>query len=1188
MLLKSLELQGFKTFPDKTELSFDPGITSVVGPNGSGKSNISDAIRWVLGEQSTKSLRCSKMEDVVFLGTEKRKSRGFAQVTLNIDNSDRRLEFDSDEVSVTRRYYRSGESEYLINKTTVRLKDIHELFMDTGLGRDGYSIIGQGKIDEIISSKAEDRREIFEEAAGISKYRYRKGEAVRRLSRAEENLLRLRDIVSELEARVGPLKDESKKAEEFLEINAEKKTLEIGLWVNTLEKSNETLKEHENKINIARNQEAEAENKLDHIREEAQDVYAKMNSNTARIDEIRRDINSIEQDLSEVRREAAVFKNDIEHNDRDISNTKQEIESAGMSAKDLDDEIAKKEESITKRKDYIEEKENEVKTLERHLSEAEEDIGRFSQENEKLVNSLSDLSNKASDFKLGVLTSESSIVEVREGISSLDKSEAELRDSVENSDRELLEYREMGQDLESDIKSLSSSINELNLKAENKKRRVQEVKDSVDKLNLDVMEALRKASLLEDLERNLEGFQKSVKTVMREAGRKTLMGIHGPVSRTFKVDSKYATALETALGGAMQNIVVETEDDAKRAISYLKENNGGRATFLPINTIRGRTLNESGLESEPGFVNLASKLCSFDPRYQNIISSLLGRIVVAENIDYAFNIAKKYSYRFKVVTMDGQVVNTGGSLTGGSKIRNSGLLSRANDIERIRKRAGELKTKLDEKKLNLDAAKNELAKLEESVFVASSEMSLKQEDYIKLKAATSSLELKIQEDKKSLIDTKERQNNLNDRLDSLLQRKKESEKHSEALQQEITKLEDELHSTLGNRDNLTSKREEIIKQIQDNKLDMLTAKKEVESVCKEITGIRSRKLDKEERLKLLKRNIEVLEEKNRYCTEQIDITGEKEKRLLQEVQKHNNTILELSEGRNDLEKRSVELRKSEQDKLTEKETIGRDLARLEERKDNLQAGFDDITTKLWDEYELSMREAKEVGAKIENVQTAQKRLNELKTKIKKMGSVNVSAIEEYREVGKRYEFMKEQVDDVEKSKKELISLISDLTHRMKDVFIASFKEINENFSYTFKELFGGGSAQLVLSDPEDILNSGIEIEVQPEGKLLLRLEALSGGEKALVAISLYFAIMKVSPAPFCVLDEIEAALDDVNVDRFAAYLRKMNEKTQFVIITHRRGTMEGSDTLYGVTMQDEGISKLLSLNISKAEDKITV
>lgn len=1188
MLLKSLELHGFKTFPDKTKLNFGKGVTSVVGPNGSGKSNISDAIRWVLGEQSTKALRCSKMEDVVFTGTPKRKSQGFAQVTLSIDNSDRRLDFDSDELSVTRRYYRSGESEYMINKTTVRLKDINELFMDTGLGRDGYSIIGQGKIDEIISSKPENRREIFEEAAGISKYRYRKSEATNRLNKAEENLVRLRDILSELEGRVEPLKKESDRAKEFLELSAKKKTLEIGIWVNTLEQSDKTLKSQEEKINIARNQDEETEKNLIEIRQQSEKVYLEMNSHTAKADEIRRKISQVEQYLSEERKKIAVFENDMQHNIELINQLKDDINNTDISTKDLDEAIAIKEATIDKAKIHIQEIEENSNNNQLSLAEIENDISTFSNNGDELTKQLNKLTSKASEYKLNTLTNESSIVEIKARISSLNDNKFNVESDKKNDEKELKDYISMQNDLAKEIEALGNSIKGLNLKLENKNSKAENFKTLADKLNLDTMEATRKAKLLEDLERNLEGFQKSVKIVMRESNRKTLVGIHGPVSRMFKVDTKYATALETALGGAMQNVIVDTENDAKRAISYLKRNNGGRATFLPLNTIKGKTLNEYDLEDENGFIGIASELCSFDNKYRNVINSLLGRIVVAKDIDCAFSIAKNHSYRFRVVTLDGQVVNSGGSLTGGSLVRNSGLLSRTNDIEHIKKQALELKSKFDEANKNLNIIIDERDRVKEEITKYTERLLTIQQDEIKTKAVISNLKLKISTDNKSLSDIMNQIDLLSNRLDNLTEENSISTQRTNSLDEKIAELETKISNSVNGKQDLLSKRENVLQAIQEQKLEIVTQQKEVESILKEIMGIKDRKLDKAGRIQSLENQIKTLEYKNISCKEKIDELNLNEIELKNEIEKQNKNIKDLGCNRDTLEKKSIELRKLEQEKVDEKETIGRELARLEERKESLQANFDNIINKLWDEYELSMREAKEMGDKIDNLQSSQKNLNDLKLRIKRMGSVNVSAIEEYKEVGERYEFMKIQVDDVEKSKKELIHLINDLTHQMKDIFIVSFREINKNFNETFKELFGGGHANLVLTNPEDILNSGIEIDVQPKGKLVSRLEALSGGEKALVAISLYFAIMKVSPAPFCILDEIEAALDDVNVDRFASYLRKMNDNTQFVVITHRRGTMEGSDTLYGVTMQDEGVSKLLSLDISKARTEIKV
>ena len=1186
VLLKSLEVQGFKTFPDKTVLSFGSGITAVVGPNGSGKSNISDAIRWVLGEQSTKILRCSKMEDVVFSGTPLRKAQGFAEVTLTVDNADRRLPFDADEVAVTRRYYRSGDSEYLINKAAVRLRDIHELFMDTGLGRDGYSIISQGKIDSIVASRSEDRREIFEEAAGISRYRYRKTEAERRLKQTEENLLRLRDILVELEDRVEPLRVQSEKARQYLEFANEKRTLEIGLWLTTLDKSSQVLREQEDKIAIARRQHELCEQALQELREEAESVFGQTNAHTAKADEVRREISTHEEQIAQKDKQASVLQNDILHNTETINRIERELSEADSSMQTMDAQIEWKLESIDKLNRQIDEKNKELERLTYEMEHLRESMDKFQGENDSLQKEIAALTLKESDCRVTAVTSKSSIEEIATRLAAIEESLGERREERDYLQKELSGNVSERARIEEEIGSLQNTVKGYELRLQSRRQKAEEAKSQADKLALDADDRLRKARLLEDLERNLEGFAGSVKTVMKEASRGSLHGIHGPVSRLFKVPGEYAVAIETALGAAMQNIVVTGEQDAKKAIAFLKQRDGGRATFLPLSTIKGNVLREQGFDDCFGFVGVASELCRCEEQYQNIINSLLGRIVIAEDLDSATVIAKRYGYRFRIVTLDGQVVNAGGSLTGGSLGRNSGLLSRAGEIEKIKQEYTRLKEKAEEAFKQFQKQREEAAFAEAQVLGARGELTQKQEELIIADAAFKNCKSRIETCEAAYQALLTEQKTLNDRTLSLTVMMEAAKKEGETLQAKIRELTEQQNALLGTREESTNQREELSSAIHNLRLETLSLQKDIDTLNGEVKAIRERKADHDGRMGTLRQESGAVQARNAMLSVQIDNLNAESERLREKVKQCEVRIEQLHEERMALEKRSVELRQQERDKTEERETVGRDLARLEERKESLQKQYDEIISRLWEEYELTRREAEEVAQRVENITQAQKQLNSLKLKIKNLGTVNVAAIEEYKEVSERYVFMKEQVGDVEKSKEELYKLIHELTQQMRELFLERFHEINKNFGETFKELFGGGSAELRLTDESDVLNSGIEIAVEPPGKIVVHLEALSGGEKALVAIALYFAIMKVSPAPFCVLDEIEAALDDVNVDRFAAYLRRMNDNTQFIVITHRRGTMEEADVLYGVTMQDEGVSKLLELRASEIEQKL--
>ena len=1188
MKLKSLVIQGFKTFPDRTKLSFEQGITSVVGPNGSGKSNISDAIRWVLGEQSPKSLRCSRMEDIVFNGTDKRKRTGYAEVTLNIDNSDRLLAFDGDEIAVTRRYYRSGESEYLINKAAVRLKDINELFMDTGLGRDGYSMIGQGKIDSIVSSKSEDRREIFEEAAGISRYRYRKIEAESKLKNTEDNLLRLRDIVTELEERVGPLKKQSEKAQKFLTLSEEKKGLEIAIWLLTLDKSQANLKTQDEKIAIARSQYDEAEQALTDIQTETEQIYSQNGELSAKAEEYRGNIAVIDAQIAEKKAEISVAENDILHHTENIGQLKQEILQTEQSAETLAQSIVEKQERITELDTEITTRQRKYAELSEQLNVINLDSSRSGDKLQELTAELSVLTSQSADARVADMTADSTIRELTQRIESIQETNSERRIQME-------ELTEMQQSYEANIAKVSEAIEsgknalsglEMKLSAKDKKRG--ELKAESDKLTLDMREHERKIGFLENLERNLEGFSKSVKSVVNASRSGRLKGICGPVSRLISVPSEYAVAIETALGSAMQNIIVESDEDAKQAIRYLKSSDGGRATFLPLNTIKARELHENGLDDCYGFIGIASELCSCEAKYQSILGSLLGKIVISEDLNSAVSIAKKYAYRFRVVTLDGQVVNAGGSMTGGSQLRNTGMLSRASEIRLLKSQSAQLAEKAKTAQATAEQVQREYAAIEAQLLGSRAELSQLEQKLVRLQAEKRACDTEL-DNTGTLIDNSEKEiSDCLDRIETLKINRNNAREQLTKLNRQIADAEAKVTSVTGNRAEMTQKREELSVQLQNIRLEIVRSQKDIDALNAEIVTAQHTGNDHEERKAELNHRIGELQESIIEAKARIEALRGEITRLENQQQEIIGQINAINQQREQLEQRSVEIRKLERDKNAERELSGRELARLEERKVNLEKEYDTIISKLWDEYELTRREAEKVAVEIEDAAKAQKRLTELRQAIRALGNVNVSAIEEYKEVSERYEFMSVQVADVEKSKNEIEKLITNLTKQMKEVFVESFDQINRNFTETFKELFGGGTASLSLADPENILTSGIDILVHPPGKIVVHLDALSGGEKALVAIALYFAIMKVRPAPFCVMDEIEAALDDVNVFRFASYLRRLTANTQFILITHRRGTMEEADVLYGVTMQDEGISKLLELRSSEVAEKLGI
>lgn len=1186
MLLKSLELQGFKTFPDKTKLTFNEGMTGIVGPNGSGKSNISDAIRWVLGEQSPTTLRCKKMEDVVFDGTNKRKKLGYAEVTLTFDNKDRVLPFDGDEVAITRRYFRSGESEYLINKASVRLKDIHSLFMDTGLGRDGYSMIGQGKIDAIVSSKSEDRREIFEEAAGISRYRYRKEEAERKLVHTEENLVRLRDIVKELEDRVGPLETQSKKATLFLEYSGEKKGLEIALWLDTLQKSSSTLRDQEDKIDIAKTQYQEVNNQIKSYDNEINEIYDLKANCQTEIEKIRTNIDQLTGDISDKRSSVNVAKNDIEHNNENITRLNNEIELTNSSTQDLQKDIDEKEAQILNLTEVINKNQKDYDLTAEKLLNINTDSSRSSEEIQNISTEIASLTQKQADARVIVSTSATTISELESRISNL-KDNLDVKNNQYNDTKSISEeYKVNIEKCNDNIISLNNSIDGLEIKLDNLSKKKDEQKSKFDELSLDANEKVRKANILKDLARNYEGYYESVKTVMKDANSGSLHGIRGPISQLISVPEKYNVAIEVALGNKMQNIVTENDEDAKRAIEMLKKNKAGRATFLPVQTIKPRVLEAPGIENCIGYIGVADTVCTFDSKYTNVVSQLLGQIVIVEDLQAAMKIAKQYNYKFKVVTLDGQIVNTGGSFTGGSSAKKSGLLSRESDIKKLFEESNQLKN--EAQKINSDYQETEksFGKVEADLFGSRADLSNLKQELVRLETEFSACENEINSLSSDIENIQSEISTSLNKIDESKNQMLDAQKSLDEYTEKINEDEIRMSELSGSQEKLSQEREALSSSLQELKLFVVSFTKDIETLNSEIETAKLATKDKESLISDLNNQINSYKESNNLLDSKIKSLEQEISAIQEEISLANNNINECNKSIDDYDTRVSEISKSTKDILEQRENLSNEVSRLEERKINIQKEKDDIILKLWEEYELTERGAKEEAIEIEDYSTAKARLAELKSKIKALGNVNVGAIEEYKEVSERYSDMKVQVDDVEKAKKEIEDMIKDLTKQMQDVFVESFYEINKNFDSTFKELFGGGDAKLELTEPEEILTSGIDIIVHPPGKVVKRLESLSGGEKALVAIALYFSIMKVRPAPFCVMDEIEAALDEVNVDRFADYVKRLCDNTQFILITHRRGTMEEADVLYGVTMQDEGISKLLELKATEVASKL--
>lgn len=1180
VLLKSLEIQGFKTFPEKTLLSFNKGITTVVGPNGSGKSNISDAIRWGLGEQSAKALRCSKMEDIIFNGTPNKKPKGFAEVTLTLDNRDRKLPYD-DEVAITRRFYRSGESEYLINKNSVRMKDIHELFMNTGLGKDGYSIIGQGKIDSIVASKSEDRREIFEEAAGISKYRYRKNEAEKKLEKAEENLVRLTDILSEIEARIGPLLEQSEKAKKFIELSEEHKKLQIGLWLFELENSNVLLKKEEEKLNLAKEQYSEIELAINKIVTDSESILQKSGDYTLKIDETRREISQSEEMSIRKSGEISVLENDILHNEERIKRIKIDIENLSKSFNEMlidYNNYSEKEkllrESLTQKEQTL----NEFSYKEKFVNEKEQGL---SNELDKLQINLKEVNDEISKAKVAVMTSDEAIRECHSKILGFEEKFQENESLKQNFEDEIKELEKAKKEVEDDLAEKKKQIELKHSNLGKISTELEREKINLNELKLNYEGQIRKANLLESLENSLEGFAGSVKFIVKAGQKGELEGVCGAVSRLIKSPKEYSVAIETALASYMQNIVVDTQEQAKCAIRLLKEKKIGRATFLPVSVIKGQEISDKNFLSYNGYVGLASKLCTCEEKYKNILHYILGRILVVDNIDNASAIARDLSYKFKIVTLDGQVINAGGSLTGGAKVKNAGILNRVKDIEEAKNNAANLAEQVEKSKFRL----KELFELErnnkEDYEKLKENFEAKKQEKVKLEINLEKANLKLKNVVTENLSAKQERINLQEKLDALENKKRESQTYLDGLQEKVESLEKSKAQLQGEKEVLNQEKDAHKQSLYELNLEIFSIKKDIEQLKNNKASIENRRTFNREKINEYENEISTLTLGNQEINDKIKSVKGEISNFKKSIEKLKSDVTLLSEEKMEFEKQITFLRNNEREMNAQKEKISLEMAKLQDRKDSVQSNYDTIISKLWDEYELTRREALSLFSKTDPDQKSVKRLNELKSKIRNLGTVNVAAIEEYKEVSERYNFLKGQIDDIEKSKKELHKLIVSLTGQMKDLFSEKFKEINQNFDLVFKDLFSGGSAELIMTSPEDILSSGIDIKVKPPGKLLTHLELLSGGEKAFVSIALYFAIMKVNPAPFCVLDEIEAALDEANVNRFASYLKKMNDKTQFIAISHRRGTMEEADVLYGVTMQEEGISKLLELQVSQ-------
>ena len=1180
MVFKELEIQGFKSFPDKVKITFDAGVTGVVGPNGSGKSNLSDAVRWVLGETSSRQLRAAgKMEDVIFGGTRRRSAMGFASVRLTLDNTGHTLDVDADEVTIGRKYYRSGDSEYTINGQVCRLRDVYELLLDTGIGRDGYSVIGQGRIAEIVAAKSSERREIFEEACGIAKYRYRKTEAERRLAAAGENLERLRDILGELESRVGPLEKESAKAQKFLELSEQRKTLEVTLWTDSVHRARDTVRQQVRDYETAQADYERFDGEAKAAEQEAEEIRMQAQQLTIAVERLNGDIRSITEQISGSDSRIAVLENDILRNEESTASLRSEIEAGEQDGAEADTALQRHRAVAAKMEAEGEKLAAEIDALNAELEQLADASNASGARKDTLRAEITDLTAKRTEAQVAQAAAEAAEETARQRLPALEQAVQEGTDQWETARQDLtdtIRYREM---LTENEKQLANVRSGLELKLKNRKAALDEADTAEQRLGRELDAARQRLSVLRELEKNMDGYQNSVKAVMRAAGARRLRGIIGPVSAILKVEPGCEVAVETALGAALQNIVVENEAAAKAAIALLRSDNAGRATFLPLDTVqpgvfRGRL---------SGTARLASSLVQADARYDNIVSNLLGRIIVVEDINEASRVARDNGFRSRVVTMDGQVINAGGSFTGGSVQRSAGLFTRKQEMEELRIRAAKLQKdclaaqeKTDQCKEQVDALQAELTATASEQITAANDRVRAEAEQKRLEAAAAQLET-ARNARRQEIDT----------LQAALADSRAKAEDAAKLQAELTAKIDrrtaEMSRIAEGDDSFLTRQNALAQDLSAKRLEQVTRQKDAELAYSQIAALEQRARDAAARRTSLEESVAALAARSDACRAEIADIRQTRADSQTTIAQKEAEIREATQKRLARQQAETETLARARTAADSREEMSREMARLAERKAAAESEYDQTVAKLWDEYQLSVSQAEALCVEFDSLPALRAQVADLRGKIRALGSVNVSAIEEYKEVKARYDELSRQVTDVEESRNELSRMIAKLSAQMREIFTDSFRAINENFSRVFTELFGGGEASLVLEDESDVLACGIGIRVAPPGKVIKNLEALSGGEQALVAISIYFAILAVNPAPFCILDEIEAALDDANVVRFAQYLRRISDKTQFIVITHRRGTMEAANVLYGVTMQEDGVSKLLKLDLEQVD-----
>lgn len=1187
MFLKSLQIHGFKSFPDKIKLDFGGGIICTVGPNGSGKSNISDAVRWVLGEQSPRALRVKSMEDIVFAGTETRKAAGFAEVIITIDNTDRWLSPDTDEVSVCRRYYRSGTSEYKINGKPALLRDVNELFMDTGIGRDGYSMIGQGKVAEIVDARSNDRRVIFEEAAGISKYRYRKEETERNLAKTEDNLTHLTVKLSDIESRVEPLRRESEKAKKYLELQQQYQRSEIGLWLRILGNSTDILRDQDYKMTLMASQRDEIDRKISELEAETEALFERSTQLAAEKDRRLRESSAMEEQATRMEGEAAVLENDVSRDRADIERVSGEIAETLATGDQLAAMIEEKQQKIAENRAQIASLEEKKVQLCEQIEQLRTNQSGSGEQLDGLNQRQNDLTVELSEQRMSVTRADTQLSEIAGRSRTVSELIEQAETEIVSLEEECEQTRQAIEGADQQIDSMTNTVTGYRMRLDKQRRKADEAKNRASSLHLDAQEQKRRAQIIEDCERSLEGYDNSVRKVMQYAQNGGLRGVHGVVSQVIEVDSRYALAIETALGGAIKNIIVDNESDAKQAMLYLKSNKLGRVTFQPISVIRGQVMNENGLDACPGYVDVASRLVTCDEKYRNIINSMLGRVCIAEDIDSAIAMARKFNHKFKIVTLDGQVINYGGSMTGGSNDRNAGLLSRRGELETLRKRAAELEQQEQEAVKECQQLQQKAASDEAALVSAQSALTCAQEDKVAFEA-----DLRVSGERLERCRSEHEQliaerDGVSERVGALVKSRADALREIDAITAELEKLTKEIEEHAGSIDRLNEERERISGQLNEAGMTLLSIEKETEALEQQLAEQRERMLQGAGREERLREELARINAHIEGLTEQAAGIRRMAQEIRQKAAGTGDDVAEIERKRDELEVEQRKRRSEIKEISAQREGLSGELGKLEERIAQTRREYDQIIARLMEDYKLTRREAEEQYEPAENEDATRREVNSLKNKIRALGSVYVGAIEEYKQVSEEYEMYSTQIADVVRAKAEMEKMIADMTRTMEEMFLQTFGQINKNFGEIFPELFGGGSARMILSDPEDCLNTGIDIEIVQPSKSKGSNLSMSGGEKSIIAVAIYFAIMKVKPSPFCFLDEIDSALDEHNVVNIANYIKRFTSATQYIVITHRRGMMEAASTLYGVTKsKQDGVSQLIELKLDEVEERL--